>query len=165
MTIKKLVVGDLAENCYIITKNGKALIIDPGDEASKIIAECVDLDVIGVLVTHHHFDHIGALKKIENEYNIKENGLCDFFDYQIIRTPGHTSDSVTFYFASEKVMFTGDFLFKGTIGRTDLETGSTLDMQKSLTKISNYSDDIKIYPGHGNSSLLGIEKKRFKFYF
>ena len=80
------------------------------------------------------------------------------FSYEIIKTPGHASDSLTFYFKDEKVMFTGDFLFFHTIGRCDLETSSIEDMKKSLEEIKKYPDDIKIYPGHGRGSVLGEEK-------
>lgn len=62
MIIDKVVVGPLAENCYIVTKNEKTIIIDPGDEGKKIIDVAKDKNVVGVLITHHHFDHIGALK-------------------------------------------------------------------------------------------------------
>ena len=58
MKVERLIVGDLEENCYILTKNNKTLIIDPGDESTKIINFCKNKNVIGVLVTHHHFDHI-----------------------------------------------------------------------------------------------------------
>ena len=56
-------------------------------------------------------------------------------------------------------MFTGDFLFKQSIGRTDLEGSNELEMYESLEKIKKYSDDIKLYPGHGESTNLGYEKK------
>ena len=56
-------------------------------------------------------------------------------------------------------MFTGDFLFKGTIGRTDLETGNIIIMKNSIEKIKKYSDNIEIYPGHGNKTTLEYEKK------
>ena len=69
------------------------------------------------------------------------------------------------YFKNEKVMFTGDFLFYRSIGRTDLDTGSDIDMIKSLEKISKYPDDIVIYPGHGPKSTLGREKNNFKYYY
>ena len=58
-------------------------------------------------------------------------------------------------------MFTGDFIFKGTIGRTDIG-GSDKDMIKSLKMIMPYPDDIKIYPGHGDSTTLGVEKQNIK---
>ena len=72
MKIKCLVVGKLSENCYILENNGKAVIIDPGDEIEKIIKELKDLKVVGVLITHHHNDHIGALNYILRKYNLKE---------------------------------------------------------------------------------------------
>lgn len=165
MNVEKLVVGYLRENCYIGTIGDKSFIVDPGDEADKIIEACKGKNVVEILVTHNHFDHTGALENIEKYFNIKANSKSDLFDYEVIATPGHTSDSKTFYFKNENVMFTGDFIFFETIGRTDLETSNPLDMIKSLEKISEYPDDIVIYPGHGRETNLGYEKKRFKFYF
>ena len=75
------------------------------------------------------------------------------------------NNKVKIYFKNEKVMFTGDFLFYRSIGRTDLDTGSDIDMIKSLEKISKYPDDIVIYPGHGPKSTLGSEKNNFKYYY
>ena len=60
-------------------------------------------------------------------------------------------------------MFTGDFLFKGTIGRTDLPGGDVQKMKKSINKIKKYSDDIKIYPGHGATTSLKAEKENNYF--
>lgn len=165
MNIQRLVVGELKENCYIVTKNGKTLIIDPGDEFAYILEHTKNLDVVEVLVTHHHYDHIGALAEVEKYFHIKEQEKSGYFDYEVIKTPGHTSDSITFYFMSDKVMFTGDFIFLNTIGRTDLVTSSDEDMLQSLKLISNYPDDIKIYPGHGSKTTLGHEKNNFKFYY
>lgn len=165
MEIKRIIVGLLEENCYIITKNKQSIIIDPGDDADKIIKACVGKNIVGVLITHHHFDHIGALGKIESYFNIQENNCPNNFGWEKIDTPGHTKDSVCYYFKDEKVLFSGDFLFLNSIGRTDLETGSDDDMQKSLEKISTYDDDIIIYPGHGESTILGYEKNNFKYYY
>ena len=107
-----------------------------------------------------------ALEELERFYHVKHNTfLRNSFQYENIPTPGHASDSLTFYFKDEHVMFTGDFLFYHTIGRYDLETSSIPDMISSLEKISHYPDDIKIYPGHGRSSILGEEKKLFPRYF
>ena len=167
MNIKTVVVGELYENCYIIEKNNSCLIVDPGDEDDKIISE-IEYEVKGILVTHSHPDHIGALDKLKSKYNVpiykysnlnEENINIDEFNFDIIYTKGHTDDSITFYFKEDKVMFTGDFLFKSTIGRMDLPTGNMLEMKKSINKIINYDDDIKVYPGHGASTTLGLEKK------
>lgn len=164
MNIKRIVVGELEENCYVLEKNNKGIIIDPGDEHEKIESEIKELNIVGILLTHNHFDHIGALEYFENKYNLKHNDIIPEFNYEVISTPGHTKDSKTFYFSDEKVMFTGDFLFKGTIGRMDLPGGSIEEMKKSLDIISAYPNDIIIYPGHGDFSILGNEKSYFRFY-
>ena len=161
MNIQRIVVGELEENCYILEKNGKVLIIDPGDEAEKIISH-IKGEVVGILVTHYHFDHVGALKELVDKYHVLVNDYKGIdFIFEIIDTLGHTSDSKTFYFKQEKAMFVGDFLFKNGIGRVDLPTGSALEMRKSLTLIFQYPDDIIIYPGHGDKSSLGQEKRHY----
>lgn len=164
MKIENLVVGFLKENCYVITKNDKTIIIDPGAESEHIIEFCKDKNVVGVLITHHHFDHIGALRDIENYFSIKEGNEIPDFNYEVIDTPGHASDLKTYYFFEDEVMFTGDFLFNGTIGRTDLPTSSKEDMKESLDKIKTYPSNIKIYPGHGKSTILGNEVPHFSEY-
>ena len=164
MKIKQVVVGSLQENCYIVENNNKAILIDPGDEPAKIENELKDLKLVGILLTHSHFDHTGALSYFEEKYHLKHNKVIKDFSYEVIKTPGHTPDSLTFYFPNEKVMFTGDFLFQGTVGRMDLPGGSIKDMQNSLELISKYPSDITIYPGHGPKSNLGIEQQYFSFY-
>ena len=157
MNIKTVVVGPLQENCYILEKNNKCIIIDPGDETDKIISN-VNKDVVGILITHYHFDHIGALEDLKLKYNIKENNFnIDGFDFEVIHTPGHTSDSKTYYFKDDNIMFVGDFLFKNGIGRMDLPTGNVSDMKNSLNLIFNYPLDTIIYPGHGDKSTLKDE--------
>lgn len=165
LRVKRIVVGVLEENCYIVTKNGRTLIVDPGDEASKIILECKERDVKEILITHNHFDHVGALKEVEDYFSIKANVKSGYFDYEIINTPGHTSDSVSFYFPKDAVLFSGDFIFADSIGRTDLATGSNQEMKESLEKIEKYPDNITVYPGHGESTTLGKEKANFPFYY
>lgn len=163
MEISRVKVGYLRTNCYILSIKDKCLVIDPGDEYEKIKEVIGDKDVLGVIVTHYHFDHIGALKYFNKDLILDRNNLkekeykINEFKFEIIYTPGHKEDLITIYFRKEKVMFTGDFLFKGTIGRTDLECSNHDDMIKSLNKISKYDKDIKVYPGHGVSTILGDE--------
>lgn len=164
MQIERIPVGELRANCYVLTKNNKSIILDPGGDANKIVSACEGKNVVGILVTHHHFDHVDALKEIEDYYNLKASIRIDGFNIEVIKTPGHTEDSLTFYFPEDKVMFTGDFLFKGTIGRIDLPTGSFIDMKESLAKISKYPKDITVYPGHGFSTTLGEEVSNFDYY-
>lgn len=164
MDIKTLIVGELQENCYIVTKNDKTIIIDPGDEAEKIINACKNLDVVEILITHHHFDHIGALKEIEKYFNLKENQKSCYFDYEVINTPGHTSDSISFYFKEDNVLFSGDFLFNGAIGRTDLPTGNMREMISSLKLMRVLPENTLVYPGHGESTMLNKEVANFVNY-
>lgn len=86
------------------------------------------------------------------------------FRFQMITTKGHTSDSVTFYFVEENAMFVGDFVFRNSIGRTDLETGNPCEMQTSILKLKQYLGPIKIYPGHGEATTLE-EEKAHNIYF
>jgi len=166
MKIKRIVVGVLSENCYVLTIDNECIVIDPGSEPERIETYIQDKKLVGILITHHHSDHIGALKELLNNHpDVKENVVnSDKFQYEIIENPGHTKDSVSYYFKNEKIMFTGDFIFKGAIGRTDLG-GSDESMIKSLKMISEYPDDITIYPGHGFESTLGSEKESFQFYY
>ena len=165
MQIEILKLGVLQTNCYILKKDNKCIIIDPGAEFNKIDEQLTN--PIAVLITHHHFDHTSALDELLYKYNIpiysnknliEKTHELDEFKFDVIHTPGHSDDSVVYYFKDEQVMFTGDFLFRKTIGRTDLETSDVLAMANSIEKIKSFPDDIKIYPGHGESSNLGYEK-------
>ena len=160
MQVNKVVVGSLETNCYILSINDKCLVIDPGDEIEKIKQQIGSKQVVGVIVTHYHFDHIGALNYFDKDLILDKNNLeekeynMEGFNFEVIDTPGHKEDSITIYFKNENIMFTGDFIFEGTIGRMDLEGGSTIAMKKSLDKIKKYDSSIKVYPGHGNSTYL-----------
>ena len=167
MTIKTIKVGWLETNCYIISIDNECLIIDPGADYNKIVREIGFLKPIGIIVTHYHFDHIGALEEVKNRYNIpiydinnleeKEYTIGNF-KFEVIYTKGHHNTCITIYFKEDKKMFVGDFIFKGGIGRTDLEDADEKEMIKSLNKIKTYPDDITIYPGHGDITKLGYEK-------
>lgn len=164
MKVECIPVGDLQANCYIVTKENKTILIDPGEEKEKIERFLEGKNVVGIFLTHAHFDHTGALSYFEEKYHMKHNET-NFLDCEIIKTPGHSKDSISFYFPEDRIMFTGDFIFKGTIGRMDLIGGSPKDMQESLNKIKKYPDNITIYPGHGEKTILGEEKPFFRFYF
>lgn len=172
INVKKLEVGYLKENCYILTIGNKCLIIDPGDDYKKIKNEIENLSVLGILVTHNHFDHIGCVNDFVNEYNIKVfdyNNLNEQqykigpFVFNVIFTPGHSNDSICYYFENDNIMFVGDFIFKNNIGRCDLPGGNINMMYKSISKIKEYPDVI-IFPGHGSVTSLDIEKKNNPFF-
>ena len=168
MNIKIIKVGYLECNCYILEKNNKVLVVDPGDDYDKIKEELKDKEVLGILITHSHFDHIGCIKDIVNDYkvevysydNLEEKSYeIGCFKFNVIHTPGHSPDSICFYFEKNKIMFTGDFLFYDTIGRCDLEGGDYQVMLQSIKKIKQYDKEITIYPGHGIKSTLEREFK------
>ena len=169
MEIKTVVTGTLDENCYVLIENKTALIVDPGDDYLKIKDAVGENKVLGVLITHSHFDHVGALRnfltnrsiKIFKKSNLeeKEYTIGDF-SFQCIYTPGHSKDSVTFYFPKENAMFIGDFIFKESIGRTDLPGGDASEMKESIQKILTYSEEVKLYPGHYESTTLKEEKEK-----
>lgn len=163
MKVEKIIVGSFKENCYILSNQNDVLIIDPGDEPTKIKEAIGNRNILGVLITHKHFDHVGALpffkecKEYSNE-NLKEQEYSiGPFNFSVIKTPGHKEDAISFYFEKEKMLFSGDFLFYETVGRCDLPGGSIEDMQRSIDKIKKYPHDIKVYPGHGISTTLEHE--------
>lgn len=173
MKIEIVKVGYLQTNCYILSKDGTCLVIDPGDEYEKIEGVIADRKVEGIIITHHHFDHVGALKELEKGtgatvYDIsnlkKGKNAIGNFQFECIYTPGHKEDSISIYFEKENVLFSGDFIFEGTIGRWDLAGGSPLDMIESITNILSYPDDMTIYPGHGESTSLGRERQMLESY-
>lgn len=173
MKIDCVKVGYLQTNCYILNIDNEVIIIDPGDEKDKI-KECIlNKKVSGIIITHYHFDHIGAMDELVKETNAKiydYNNLKDGknkigpFSFECIYTPGHKEDLISLYFRDVNSLFCGDFIFEGTIGRTDLHGGNFKDMQKSIEKILKYADNLIIYPGHGNKTTLGKERDNLKRY-
>ncbi|MFA7107595.1 MAG: MBL fold metallo-hydrolase [Sphaerochaetaceae bacterium] len=200
MKIIKIPVGLFQANCYITTlENGEVYVIDPGGEAEKILSHLNRLDTI--LLTHTHFDHIGALKELKEVYPkaklcMHENcgyskeeilavakefsdGLlpllkeetddlpnCDLFlkdkdkigPFEVIYTPGHSKGSVCYYSKKDDLLFSGDTLFQGSIGRCDL-LGSNFDsILESLNKILALPDNTKVLPGHGEATFIKEEK-------
>lgn len=173
MNVEVIKVGALQTNCYILELNGKVLVIDPGDDFYLIKRHLADKNVAAILITHGHDDHIGALDSMIDYYhapvykreNLEEGKkFLNGFNFEVIYTPGHTSDSITFNFYEYKLMFVGDFIFKGTVGRMDLPTGSMVDMQASLKKISTYDERSKIFPGHGDTTYLRDEKRDNQYF-
>lgn len=77
--------------------------------------------------------------------------------FEIIPTPGHTKGSVCFYCHEEKALFSGDTLFQGTIGRTDLPFGSMFQMTNSLRRLCQLPDEVQVYPGHGPQTSIALE--------
>ena len=187
MNITTLPLGMLQTNCYIIENEGRCLIIDPGDEAEKLEAYLQErgLTPEAILLTHGHFDHVGAVKTLAADTDCRvflcENDLAlpkvmtrDLLHYTdafthgqeltlagltftVHHTPGHTPGSVCLRFGD--ILFTGDTLFAGSIGRTDFPCGSNREMMDSLDYLKTLEDHLTVYPGHGPSTTMGREKQ------
>ena len=166
MNIEVVKVGELECNCYLLDIDNKVLVIDPGDNSDKIINKIGNREVVGIIITHYHFDHIGAIDDLVNKYNVlvydknnMDEGInkIDNFIFDVIYTPGHKEDCISVYFDEDKVMFVGDFIFRDSIGRCDLSGGNMNEMMISINKIKLYDRDIIVYPGHGDFTTIGYE--------
>lgn len=179
MNIEKIVLGNIDQNCYIIWgPDNKALIIDPGEE-KQLIKDTIEqksLEVLYVINTHGHWDHTGA-NSIYKDLNAKlliheadEDLIPDKPDgflsdgqelafgqskAKVYHTPGHTEGSVCLQI--DEHLFTGDTLFSGSIGRTDLPGGSTEQMMRTLARLKDFDKSLKVYPGHGPDSSIERE--------
>ena len=151
---------------WLVSTNEGSIVVDPGE--SKEILNLVDsnkIDLKGVLITHHHYDHTNGLLDLTNKMNLEVYGPkkiqginnivkeSDKFsligiDFEVIEIPGHTLDHLAFYSSNNKdpILFCGDTLFAGGCGR--VFEGTFEQMFKSLKKISNYPKETKIFCGH-----------------
>ena len=177
------------ENCYIIFDDKDSIIIDPGDDFDLIDNAITQNELVpsAVLLTHGHFDHVGAVKSLKEKYNIKvymnsdDLELLSFmrtkdFDIDVdiknleeifvgnikikcIKTPGHSKGSVCYII--DDFLFSGDTLFAGSIGRCDLPGGSPVALLNTLSTIVVKLDDkFIVLPGHGEKSTIAEEKSR-----
>lgn len=181
MNIKRFVGGSLESNCYIISSKacGHCFIIDPGYEPQKIInfVEKNELNVQGIILTHHHHDHVGGAEKIRTYFDcpvmmhyvdsliykgrvdveLEDGQELQMEDeiLKVVHTPGHTGGCICIMSERSKVVFTGDTIFDTDLGRTDLEDGNPADMVKSCrTIIDKWSNEYTIYPGHDGSASM-----------
>jgi hydroxyacylglutathione hydrolase len=175
MKIKRFVVGLLEANGYIIYQNPGAscYIIDPGGKADLFLDAMLQLGLKcrGILLTHHHSDHVGGVDKIRKALDCpvymdmyKRQAIPlenqDILDLEgetitVLHTPGHTRGSVCFYSEKSKLAFTGDTIFNVDLGRTDLVDGDEIQMEDSIVNIiDKWSNEITIYPGHGDSCTM-----------
>ena len=186
MKIKRFTGGTLESNGYVlyVREGGSCFIIDPGYDPKVFLVYIRDmkLDLKGIILTHHHYDHTGAVDRIKNEtgcpvYLHRED--CDMYGNQVdvymedsdiidldgvqlevIHTPGHTRGSVCIFDGKGRVCFTGDTIFNVDLGRTDLEDGSEEQMIRSITEIiDRWPNDIMIYPGHGDGCTMKKVRK------
>lgn len=193
-------VGPVQENCFLIRQDDgdRAVIIDPGDEADKLLA-AIDAFGVGldaILLTHTHFDHVGAVAPIARATGaevwvpeIERRVLADIMSFvpwpgfgpfesweaehtltggetlelaglgiDVISTPGHSPGHVSFSIPAETAVFSGDVLFQGSVGRTDLPGADWPTLLASIgTLVDSLPSETVVYPGHMGITTLGAE--------
>lgn len=197
--VRTFTVGPVQENCFILRREGskRAIVVDPGEEAARILAavEEFGIEVEAILVTHCHFDHIGAVAPVAASTGahvyvseIERPVLADIaswtpvgfgpfesyradhslhggetldlatFKIDVLHTPGHSPGHLTYSLRDEQVIFSGDVLFQGSVGRTDLPGGEWETLLKSIKRlVDSHSPETVVYPGHMGMTTLGKE--------
>jgi len=189
LKIHTLPLGAYQINCYIIheAQSKTCCVIDPGYSAGIVLdkLDSLGLTLEAILLTHGHFDHVGAVKELAAEtgcrvyicpedlsmppmmtagpihytHTYAEGSHLSLagLEIYVIHTPGHTPGSVCLMV--DDAMFSGDTLFEGSCGRTDLPSGSWATILKSLRRLRDLDTDFRVFPGHGESTTLAQEKK------
>jgi glyoxylase-like metal-dependent hydrolase (beta-lactamase superfamily II) len=201
MDVRSFTVGQIAENCYVARRDGadSGIVVDPGDDADRILGAIDELgiDVEAILVTHCHFDHIGAVAPVAKATGapvwcprIEVPVLADIMAFvpwpgfgpyesyradheveggerlnlagleiDVVFTPGHSPGHVTYAIPAEAALFSGDVLFRGSIGRTDLPGGDAPTLLESIRHLVDaYPEETVVYPGHMEITTLADER-------
>lgn len=199
LQVETLVVGPLSTNCYVVSSGGEALIVDPGWDAERVLRAVSGMKVVGIVATHGHFDHVGAVEELKRRLGVEfvihrlDEGLLDVavnhgerfglrferprpdrfieegerielggVEIEVIHTPGHSPGSVCLRGAF--TLFSGDTLFMGSVGRTDIFGGSFEQLERSIRdKLYVLDDATVVYPGHGPATTIGFEKRHNPF--
>jgi hydroxyacylglutathione hydrolase len=200
--VRMFTVGPVQENCFVVRvkDSDTAVIVDPGDEAEKLLQAIEALGikrVEAILLTHTHFDHVGAVAPVAGatgapvycpqlETFVLANimdfvpwpGFGPFESYEadqtvkggetlelagltldVIFTPGHSPGHVTYSIRDEQALLSGDVLFQGSVGRTDLPGGDWPTLSRSIESlIAAFTPDTTVYPGHMGITTLGRER-------
>ncbi len=202
--IDKVVVSPFQSNCYLVAcpETREGLILDPGDEADRILSliRSHPVTVAAVVATHGHLDHVLAVRRVKEEtkapfllpeadwtlareahlharfYNWEADPVPEpdgflaegqtlrigQLVFQILAVPGHTPGHIALLLETEdgtKHLFSGDVLFAGSVGRTDLPGGSWEVLQNSLRRLMQLPDETIVYPGHGRQTTIGEERR------
>ena len=172
-------------NCYIVESGSNCAVIDPGAQGESLVQwlKKQGLTPKAVFLTHGHFDHVGAVKRLWEDYGCDvylheadttmtgrlAHGLywnktyaegdtvtVDGLSFTVLHTPGHTPGSVCLL--AGNTLFTGDTLFAGACGRTDFPGGSWEQMLRSLNRLASLEENYTVLSGHGGESTLDRER-------
>ena len=185
MEIQRLYLGNLETNCYIVSDGeGHCAIIDPAEDAQRVLKAVEGKTVEAIFLTHGHYDHTGAAQPLyealqcpvylheadlalprfltrgwlyhNRSYKEGDEIVVGTLRFTVMETPGHTAGSVCL--RCENALFTGDTLFRRSCGRTDLG-GSWYEMQKSLDRLAAIPENLRVFPGHMDESTLDEERR------
>jgi hydroxyacylglutathione hydrolase len=207
LDVRSFTVGPVQENAYIVRRAGAtdAVLVDPGDEPERLLGAIEDLGVAieAILITHCHFDHIGAVAPLaratgapvycpEIERPVLEDirigtppGFGPFENYvpehtlaggeslkladldiEVLLTPGHSPGHLTFSLPAHGAIVSGDVLFQGSIGRTDLPFADHATLERTLeTLVRTLPGETIVYPGHMGTTTIGHELATNPFLF
>lgn len=179
--------GDYQTNCYLVRQAGQTqcVLIDPGYAADFLLdtLNAKELELSAIALTHGHFDHVGAVRNLAAETGCRvylsgdelslppaitagrlyctdlytDRFTAAGIPFTVLKTPGHTPGSVCLRTGS--LLFSGDTLFAGSCGRTDLPGGNPADMRASLKLLAAIPENLTVYPGHGEATTLDAEKR------
>jgi hydroxyacylglutathione hydrolase len=218
MDVRMFTVGPVQENAYIVrasNESSRAVMVDPGDEPQRLLQAANELGVTieGILITHCHFDHIGAVAPVakatgapvwcpeferpllsdimawtppgfgpfesyEPQHTVKGGERIEVagMEFEVLFTPGHSPGHVTYAVspapaaapqapgpatneATPQLLLSGDVLFQGSVGRTDLPGGDWNVLESSIaTLLERFPDETVVYPGHMGVTTLGRER-------
>jgi hydroxyacylglutathione hydrolase len=193
MEIKRQPMGVYQTNCYIVTIDGKDIIIDPGVNAVQWVLYNVT-HPLAILNTHGHFDHVWSNQELKETLKIPlytpkddlfllqssswmpdlppsypdvevdgdEEFELDGIKVKFRHFPGHCPGCSTIEI--EDAMFSGDFIFKNSIGRTDFPYSDPLQMKESLKKFADLDYDKTVYPGHGDPTSIRQEQQHVTYW-
>ncbi|WP_243093415.1 MBL fold metallo-hydrolase [Thermus thalpophilus] len=199
MKAHRLVLGPLAENGYLVETPQGAVLIDPGDEPEKILALLAQrgLTPKAILLTHAHFDHVGAVAPLVAAYGLPvylhpldlplygraqevaaawgfaipkpplpveplAEGM-ELFGLQVLHLPGHSPGHVAFLDPVGQAVYSGDLLFRGSIGRYDLPGSEREALFASLKRLLSLPPETQVLPGHGPPTTLALEARTNPF--